>query len=110
MRTFRWVSAAVSAALCLLAMSTANAAPAALGSGLREMTAAYDGKNAKLAAMLRLHLTDRAGDPLVRARIQPGADADAVLAKLNAAGFRLQTRSQINPSLVEGYLPLAKVA
>lgn len=109
MRTFRWVSAAVSAALSLLAMSTANAAPAALGSGLREMTAAYDGKNAKLAAMLRLHLTDRAGDPLVRARIQPGADADAVLAKLNAAGFRLKARSQINPSLVEGYLPLAKV-
>ena len=42
MRTFRWVSAAVSAALCLLAMATADAAPAALGSGLREMTAAYE--------------------------------------------------------------------
>src|SRR4029077_5018873 len=69
----------------------------------------YDGKNSKLPAMLKLHLTDRSGDPLVRARILPGANADAVLAKLSAAGFRLNARSQINPSLLEGYLPLAKV-
>jgi hypothetical protein len=111
MRTFRWVSAAVSAALCLLAnaVTTANAAPAALGSGLREMSAAYDGKNSKLPAILKLHLTDSAGNPLVRARLLPGADANTVLAKLSATGFNLKARSAINPSLVEGYLPLAKV-
>ena len=45
----------------------------------------------------------------MRVRILPGANADAVIAKLNASGFRLKARSQINPSLVEGYLPLAKV-
>ena len=110
MRPSRHVSAAVAAALGLLATSmTASAAPAALGSGLREMSAAYDTDSAKLSAIVKLHLTDRSGNPLVRARILPGADANAVIAQLTAAGFQLKARSQINPSLVEGYLPLSKV-
>ncbi|HEY3784438.1 MAG TPA: S8 family serine peptidase [Steroidobacteraceae bacterium] len=44
---------------------------------------------------------------MVIIRLMPGANANAVLARLAAAGFRLQTRSTINPSLVEGYMPLA---
>ncbi|MBS0377047.1 MAG: S8 family serine peptidase [Proteobacteria bacterium] len=109
MRTYRYVSAAVSAALSLLAVSNAQAEPAALGSGLREISAAYDGNSTKLPAILKLHLADRTGNPMVRVRLAPGADADAVLAKLAAAGFRLKARSQIMPHLVEGYLPLAKI-
>jgi len=105
----RYVSAAVSAALSMLAFSSAQAAPAALGSGLREIAAAYDGNSAKLPAILKLHLTDRTGDPLVRVRMLPGADANAVLSKLAASGFRLKARSTIMPNLVEGYLPLAKL-
>lgn len=38
----------------------------------------------------------------------PGVNQNAALAKLAAAGFRLTTHSTINPSLVEGYLPLAR--
>jgi len=108
----RYVSAAVSAALGLVALSTpapASAAPAALGSGLREMSVAYDRGDARLATLMKLHLKDRGGDPLVRVRIAPGANADVVLAKLAAAGFRLKARTPLAPSLAEGYLPLAKV-
>jgi len=108
MRTFRYVSAALAAALCLGSM-TATAAPAALGSGLREMSAAYDRGDATLPMKLSVHLHDRTGNPLVRVHIQQGASADAVLAKLAASGFQVIARSAINPSLVEGYLPLKNV-
>ena len=110
MRTFRYVSAAISAALCAFAVTPAGAAPAALGTGLREISAAYDkGDNARAQSMMRLTLRSRTGDPMVRVHLESGVKADAVLAQLAAAGFRLQTKSTINPSLVEGYLPLAAV-
>lgn len=109
MRTFRYVSAAVSAALCLIttALTPASAASAVLASGLRELSAAYDRGDSRLPSQLKLHITDRAGDPLVRVRLLAGARAETVLAQLAAVGFRLQTRSTINPSLVEGFLPLS---
>jgi hypothetical protein len=88
---------------------TATAANAALGSGLREMSAAYDRGDASLPMKLSVHLHDRTGNPLVRVHVQPGASADAVLAKLSASGFHTVARSSLNPSLVEGYLPLAKL-
>ena len=108
MRTVRYVSAALSAALCLLSV-TATAGPAALGSGLREMSAAFDRGDATLPMKLSAHLHDRSGNPLVRVHIQQGASADAVLAKLAASGFHVVARSNINPSLIEGYLPLKNV-
>jgi hypothetical protein len=109
MRKSRYVSAAVSAALCISLNVSAVAADtsAPLATGLRELAAAYDRGDPRLPQKLKLHLTDRAGDPIVKVRLMPGADADAVLAKLSAAGFRLQTRSTIDTSVVEGYLPLA---
>jgi len=110
MRKSHYVSAAVSAALCIsLNVSSVAAADtsAPLATGLRELAAAYDRGDPRLPQKLKLHLTDRAGDPIVKVRLMPGADADAVLAKLSAAGFRLQTRSTIDTSIVEGYLPLA---
>ncbi len=108
MRTFRYVSAALAAALCIGSM-TATAATAALGSGLRELAAAYDRGDASLKFKLSLNLHDAAGNPLVRARVLPGASPETVLAKLQAQGFQLKARSPIAPSLLEGYLPLSKV-
>jgi hypothetical protein len=107
----RHLGAAVSAALCLLltAPAPASAAPAPLGAGLKELSDAFDRGDPKLARQLKLHLASRSGDPLVRVHLQPNADAKAVFAKLAAAGFRLQTRSSINPALAEGYLPLSAV-
>jgi hypothetical protein len=90
-------------------MTATAGPPAALGSGLRELSAAYDRGDASLPRKLSLHLHDRAGNPVVRVHLQPGAAADAVLAKLTASGFRTIARSTLNPSLVEGYLPLSKV-
>ena len=111
MRRSHYVSAAVSAALCisLNVSSVAAGASAPLATGLRELAAAYDRGDPRLAQKLKLHLTDRAGDPIVKVRLMPGVDADAVLTKLSAAGFSLQARSTIDPSIVEGFLPLASV-
>ncbi len=109
MRKSHYVSAAVSAALCisLNVSSVAAGASAPLATGLRELAAAYDRGDPHLQQKLKLHLTDRAGDPLVKVRLLPGTDSDAVLAKLSMAGFRLQTRSTLDTAVVEGYLPLA---
>jgi hypothetical protein len=85
------------------------AAPeAALGSGLNQLVNAYERGDPTLGWKLSLHLTDKKGDPMVLVHLGPG-DQNAALAKLAAAGFRLTTRSTIDPSLAEGYLPLASV-
>ena len=79
MRRSHYVSAAVSAALCisLNVSSVAAGASAPLATGLRELAAAYDRGDPRLAQKLKLHLTDRAGDPIVKVRLMPGADVDA---------------------------------
>jgi hypothetical protein len=110
MGSFRLIGGAVSAALGLLASAAALAGPAPLATGLREIAAAYDrGVDVRTQPLTKLSLFNRSGDPMVRVRLQPGADANKVLAQLAAVGFRLQIRSTINPALVEGYLPLASV-
>src|SRR5437899_9783880 len=99
MRRSHYVCAAMTAALCVsLNTSSLAAAPTApLATGLRELAAAYDRGDPRLPQKLKLHLTDRAGDPLVKVRIMPGADSQAVLADLATAGFRLQAHSTISP-------------
>ena len=94
----------------LLAFTPALANPdAALAGGLNQLVAAYETGDPRLTAHLKLHVTSDGGDPLVLVHLAPGADAAAVLQKLTAAGFRLTAKSSINPSLFEGYLPLAAV-
>jgi hypothetical protein len=90
-------------------MTPASAASAVLAGGLRELSASYERGDSRLPSKLKLHITDRAGDPLVRVRMLPGAKADAVIAQLASVGFRLQTHSTINPYLMEGFLPLSAV-
>src|SRR5215469_14164631 len=113
MRSFRLIGAAVSAALGVLATAAAipaAAEPAPLATGLREIAAAYDrGADVSAKPLTRMSLFSRSGSPMVRVRLQPGADADKVLAQLAGMGFKLQVRSTLNPSLMEGYLPLASV-
>src|SRR5262249_14143596 len=101
--------AAVAAAIfiSLNTSSVAAGAGAPLATGLQQLSAAYERGDPSLARKLKLHLTDRHGDPLVRIRLRPGADTNAVLTRLSAAGFRMQTHSSLNPSWVEGYLPLS---
>ncbi|MBV8784238.1 MAG: S8 family serine peptidase [Gammaproteobacteria bacterium] len=89
-----------------IGLSLPAAAAAPLASGLRELSAAYERGDARLPMLMKHQLTDRNGTPLVRVRIQPGASMDAVLKQLAAVGFRAQTRSSLNPAMVEGFLPL----
>jgi hypothetical protein len=107
MRT-HYLITALSTALCLVS-ATVAAAPAALGTGLRELSAAYDRGDTALPRKLAIHLHDRDANPLVRVHLQTDAPADAVLSELAASGFHIVARSVLNPSLIEGYLPLSKV-
>jgi hypothetical protein len=81
---------------------------AALGGGLRELVSSYENHSPTLAAQLKLHLTNKPSDPLVRIRLARGKSAAAIMPTLAANGFKLQTLSSINPLLLEGYLPLSK--
>ena len=105
MRTFRYVSAALAGALCIGSM-TATAAPAALGSGLRELAAAYDRGDASLQFKLSLNLHDAAGNPLIRARVLPGASPEQVLCQTSGAGLPAQGAQSDRPLAARG-LPAA---
>ena len=85
--------------------STSHAAT--LGRGLQQLVELYERGNAKLASVLRLHVTNGQGDVLVHVRIADGEPAAEVIARLVAAGFRLQAVSELDPTLLEGYLPLS---
>jgi len=86
---------------------SAAAADAALGGGLRELVSAYEVHSPTLALKLKLHLKDKTENPLVRIHLGQGKAAQNVVPRLTALGFKLKTVSSINPSLIEGYLPLS---
>jgi len=88
------------------AVTPDKALPAFVGGGLRELVNAFDNGDPRLATQLKVHITSANGDPLVMIRLAEGTDFAAALPGLAAAGFRLQTHSSINPSLIEGFLPL----
>ena len=96
------------ALLACFATDAAWASPdAALTGGLKELVASWERGDPRLASHLALHVTDSKGSPLVMLRLAPGTRLEQVLPQLKAQGFRLTTHSTINPSLVEGYLPLS---
>ena len=110
MRT-RAVKVATSSLACwaLLSMSTAWAAPeAAMGGGLRQLVNAWEQGDPRLKSHLDLHLKSTAGEPLVHVHLAAGVTADQALPTLKAAGFRLTAVSTVDPSHLEGFLPLGK--
>jgi len=100
--------AALGLATVLLAGSgIAEAAPGALGSGLQQLVAVWEnGDVQRLNNALGLHITNSAGEPLVKVQLAAGVTAAQVLPELSANGFRLTATSVLNPHLIEGYLPL----
>jgi hypothetical protein len=108
MRIIRSAIFLLAGGISALSSAPALANPAALGSGLNELVNAYERGDSSLGWKLSLHVTDVKGDPMVLVHLGAG-DQNAALAKLKAAGFRLTTRSTINPSLAEGFLPLSSV-
>ena len=82
-------------------------AGAPLASGLDQLVTAYENADPRLYSQLKLHVTDRSGNLLVRVRLAPNVTLDKALPQLQAAGFRLTTKSSINPSMIEGYVPVS---
>lgn len=82
---------------------------ASLGRGLQQLVDMNEWFNPKLSQVLQSHLVSPLGDPLVQIHLQPGMTAEKVLPQLNALGFQLVAISKLNPSLMDGYLPLSSV-
>ena len=99
-------------ALLLLLLATvvsngsAFAQSARLAQGLNELVTLYQLDNPKLASVMKRHLTTTDDDVLVDIQLQPGASAAEALSVLALEGFRLESISTLDPSLIEGYLPL----
>jgi hypothetical protein len=97
--------------VCVLAvafMATAVAADAAtLGRGLEQLTALYESANPKLASALRIHIVSADGLLMVHVRLDAAIPAAPVLQRLVQAGLRITAVSEMDPTLIEGYLPLA---
>jgi hypothetical protein len=102
------------AACCALVVglltSTAWAAsPSAMGGGLQQLVAMWENGNPQLNRALALHVTNVAGEPLVRLRLADGARLQDALPHLASLGFRLTAQSKLDARLVEGFLPLHAV-
>ena len=92
--------------LMLAATAAAWAQSATLGRGMEQMVQLYEFGNPKLADVLKLHLTTSADNVMVHIRLAPSATTDQVLPLLTLSGFQLQATSDLDSSLLEGYLPL----
>ena len=91
------------------AFGTASAATSsAMGAGLRQLVNAFENADPRLQSQLNYHIKDATGNPMVIVHLTPGTDQSAALAKLSALGFRLTAVSVTDPSVVEGFLPLAR--
>jgi hypothetical protein len=102
------VSLVVSLPLAFLSAAPLARAEA-LGRGMRQLVDLYESANPKLATALRLHIAKPDGSVLVHVRLEPGTESGPVLAQLTKAGFRLQAVSELDPTLLEGFLPLSAV-
>ncbi len=107
MRTHRPpVSIACSLALAFIASATAASA-ATLGRGLEQLTALYESGNSQLASTLQLHIVAPDGAVMVHVRLDETAPPAQTLARLVATGLRITAMSEMDPTLVEGYVQLA---
>ena len=105
-KSFRFVVSSLCCLLLVLTAISASAQTATLGRGLEQLVELYESGNPKLTQALKTHLVSPEGDVLVHVRVQPGYSAEQVFPSLATLGFRLQAVSELDPRLIEGYLPL----
>jgi hypothetical protein len=98
--------------ICTLALTcvavTGAASAATLGRGLEQLVSLEETGNAKLASALRLHIVAADGSVMVHVRLDDSAPAAQALGRLVAAGLRITAVSEMDPTLIEGYLALDK--
>jgi hypothetical protein len=94
-------------ALALALIAAAAAAHAAtLGRGLEQLVSLHETGNSKLASALRIHIVAADGGVMVHVRLEASAPAAETLGRLVAAGLRITAVSEMDPTLIEGYLSL----
>src|SRR4051794_9699020 len=107
MRTYRpRVSTACSFLIALLVSATAASA-ATLGRGLEQLTALYESGSSNLASTLQIHIVAPDGAVMVHVRMDENAPSAQTVGRLVASGLRITAMSEMDPTLVEGYVQLA---
>ena len=102
----KWISLALAFGAAIWTSSVQSAPDIVMSGGLRELVNSWELGDPRLASHMALHIQSPSGDPLVHIQLEGGATLAQVLPKLQAAGFRLAAASAIDPSRLEGYLPL----
>ncbi len=94
----------------LLAVGTlATAQNAVLGRGMQQLVTMSETGSPALGHALKAHITTRTGEVLAHIHLSPGVNAKQVMSALTNSGFRLQAISELDPSLLEGYVRLSSV-
>jgi hypothetical protein len=94
-------------ALAVALLASAVAARAAtLGRGLEQLTTFYESGNPKLASALSIHIVSADGAVMVHVRLDASVPAGRALQGLVAAGLRITAVSEMDPTLIEGYLQI----
>ncbi len=99
------------ASLAIAQFMLAVAAPSfaqtgVLAGGMDELVRLYESGNPKLLEALKHHLSAGPDTVLVKIHLKAGGTAAQALPLLEAEGFQLQAISNLDPRLIEGYLPL----
>jgi hypothetical protein len=87
----------------------ASGQTATLGRGLEQLVQLHESGSTKLTRVLEKHSLNRSGELLVQVHLLPSANKDAVLTELSQRGFHLQAISELDPSVLEGYISLPSV-
>ena len=92
--------------MLFIAATVPVSSQAVLGGGLEQLVRMKQESSPNLQGALNYHITSENGEVLVDIHLQKGTSVQEVLPKLVASGFRLQAISELNPSIIEGYVAL----